>query len=171
MSFLEANLSKTQSSDSPTLAAAPGAGIANQQPEQLPEQARRRGRGLMFPLEAMRAAVDQKGLDVRGLDISSSSVADYFVIVSGTSERHVKGIADKVKQELEKLQETPLSVSGYEQGEWVLIDYGDLVVHIFFEPMRQYYGLDELWGKRGTPIEPGPELEKNLRMLRTGIAW
>jgi ribosome-associated protein len=129
-------------------------------------------RNVDLPLAAMRAAVDQKGLDVRGLDIGQNSdIADYFVIVSGTSERHVKGIADRIQEALSKLGEKALHVNGYEEGEWVLLDYGNLVVHIFFEPMRQYYGLDELWGKKSSIIEPGPELAHNMRMLRTGIAW
>ncbi|MFN8389505.1 MAG: ribosome silencing factor [Bdellovibrionota bacterium] len=128
--------------------------------------------GESLALAAMQAAVDQKGLDVRGLDIGDESdVADYFVIVSGTSERHVRGIADKVSEALERLGERALRTNGYEEAEWVLLDYGNVVVHIFYEPMRQYYGLDELWGKKATEIEPGAELELHMRRLRTGIAW
>ena len=133
---------------------------------------RRRTVSNALPLAVMRAAVDQKGLDVRGLDIATSSdFADFFVIISGTSERHVRGIADKIQEALVKLGERAQGVNGYEKGEWILIDYGDLIAHVFYEPKRQYYGLDELWGKRSTVIEPGPELVHNMRMLRTGIAW
>ena len=118
----------------------------------------------------MRAAVDQKGLDVRGLELDSD-IADYFVIVSGTSERHVKGIADRIKKSLEEAGEPVHRINGYEQGEWVLLDYGDLVVHVFYEPMRQHYGLDDLWSDKSILIEPDEELQKNMRKLRTGIAW
>ena len=171
MGLFEANLSKSLPAEG-----SPDGNGDNRQTEHYetssrPERRIPRPEPTTFPLAAMRACVDQKGLDVRGLDISGSDIADFFIIVSGTSERHVKGIADKVQQTLQQFGETPLSVSGYEGGEWVLIDYGDLVVHVFYEPMRQYYGLDELWGKRGQPIEPEPDLERHMRMLRTGITW
>jgi len=128
--------------------------------------------GIHWPHAAMKAVVDQKALDVRALDISEASdIADYFVICSGTSERHVKGIADKLQTELAKYGEKPISVSGYTEGQWVVLDYGDLIVHVFFEPMRQHYGLDELWSTRSTEIEPPTELHDHMRMLKTGIIW
>lgn len=121
---------------------------------------------------ALRAVVDQKALDVRALDVSQATdIADRFLIVSGTSERHVRGIADKVTEALSKLGEEPASVSGYEQAEWILLDYGDLIVHIFYEPTRQYYNLEDFWRKRGKAITPSPELEEDIRRLRTGISW
>ena len=128
---------------------------------------------LTLPLSAMHAAVQQKGLDIRALDLRGfSDIADAFLIVSGTSARHVRGIADKIKDQLQKNDgETPLSINGYEEGEWVLLDYGDLIVHIFYEPARQNYRLDELWAKKGTVIPPPAELENEMRLLRTGIAW
>lgn len=117
----------------------------------------------------MKAVIDQKGLDARALDLRGiSDVADFFVIVSGTSDRHVRSLADKVKQELKLMGETPSSFSGYETAEWVLIDYGDVVVHIFFEPTRQHYEFDELWAHaRVLPVDP--DLEPAARKLRTGI--
>ncbi len=125
--------------------------------------------GEALAVAAIRAAIDKKGLDVRGLNISRlSDVADYFVIISGTSERHVKGLADHIKEELAKLGEAPLAKSGYDRGEWVLLDYGDVVVHLFYEPTRQHYRFDELW-QRGTAVELPDDLEQALRKLRTGI--
>lgn len=125
--------------------------------------------GEALAVAAIRAAIDKKGLDVRGLNISRlSDVADYFVIISGTSERHVKGLADHIKEELLKLGETPIAKSGYDRGEWVLLDYGDVVVHLFYEPTRQHYRFDELW-QRGTAVELPEDLEQALRKLRTGI--
>lgn len=118
---------------------------------------------------ALRAAIDQKGLDARALDLHDvSDVADYFVIVSGTSDRHVRSLADKIKLELKKIGETPNTVSGYDSAEWILLDYGDVVVHVFYEPTRQFYEFDELWATAiEVPIDP--ELENAARMLRTGI--
>ncbi len=118
---------------------------------------------------AVRAAIDQKALDVRGLDVSEvSSFAQCFVIASGTSERHVKGIADKIREELrEQSGESPLSVVGKDNGEWIVLDYGALVVHVFYEPTRQYYEFDEFW-KSAPAIPIDPDLEQEMRRLRTG---
>ena len=125
--------------------------------------------GEALAIAAIRAAIDKKGLDVRALNISRlSDVADFFVIISGTSERHVKGLADHIKEELTKLGEAPLAKSGYDRGEWILLDYGDVVVHLFYEPTRQHYRFDELW-QRGTAVELPGDLEQELRLLRTGI--
>lgn len=120
-------------------------------------------------LTAIRISIEQKGLDVRGLDLKTlTDIADYFVIVSGTSERHVQGIADKIKFGLRDLEERPLSINGYDRGEWILLDYGDVVIHVFYEPTRQYYQFDELWKNADlVPLDPG--LEVQARKLRTGV--
>lgn len=120
-------------------------------------------------LAAVRTAINQKGLDARALDLRDvSDIADYFIIVSGTSDRHVQGIADKIREELRQHGETPVGTSGYETAEWILLDYGNIVVHVFYEPTRQYYAFDELW--RGAKrLELDPELERESRKLRTGV--
>lgn len=120
-------------------------------------------------LEVARIAIEQKGLDVRAVDVSKcSSITDHFVIISATSERHAKGIADKVINALRDKGEKSISTDGYEQGEWILIDYSDLIVHIFFEPSRQYYAFDDLW-KEGQELDLGSELSEQARKLRTGV--
>jgi len=121
-------------------------------------------------LEAARIAIEQKGLDVRAIQVSEcSSIADYFLIVSATSERHAKGIADKILKTLrEELEEKATSTNGYDSGEWILIDYADLLVHIFYEPIRQYYEFDELW-KNADEVKLSAELEEQARKLRTGV--
>ncbi|HKY64335.1 MAG TPA: ribosome silencing factor [bacterium] len=85
---------------------------------------------------------DLKLLDLRGL----VSYTDYFILGTGTSDRHVRSVADrvhlKVKKELGRL---PLSYEGQDSGNWVLLDYGDVVLHLFLEEQRRYYGLDEFW--------------------------
>ena len=119
---------------------------------------------------ALRIAIEQKGLDPRGLDLRGiTDITDYFVIVSGTSDRHVKGIAEKIKDGLAMLGHRPLGQKGSPEAcDWILLDYGDLVVHVFYEPIRQYYEFDSLW-KQGHVLALDPELESQSRKLRTGM--
>ncbi len=118
---------------------------------------------------AVHAAIDKKALDVTALDLrAASDIADYFVIASGTSDRQVRTIVDGIKEELKLLGESPSSMNGYESAEWVLLDYGDLIIHVFYEPTRQFYRFDELW-KSGTPIALPSELAAQSKKLRTGI--
>jgi len=80
------------------------------------------------------------------LDIRKVSVlADYFVICSGNSERQVKAIARDIEEELDKQDIGPRHTEGLDQGRWVLMDYGDVIVHIFTAAERDYYTLDKLW--------------------------
>ena len=96
--------------------------------------------------EAIKFAIDQKALDVRGLDLmGKSDIADYFILASGTSNRHVSSIVDKIKRGLKNIGEAPIRINGEENAEWVLMDYGDFMVHVFYEPSRQYYDFDSLW--------------------------
>ncbi len=74
-----------------------------------------------------------------------TSFTDYFVICSGTNSRQVQAIANEVQQKLSETGERPTNVEGLENAEWVLMDYGDLVVHVFSEAARAYYDLDRLW--------------------------
>jgi len=93
------------------------------------------------------AAEEKKAREVRILDIRSISVvADYFVICSGTSGTHVRAIVDHVEEELGKKGFTPRHVEGYRGGRWVLLDFGDLVVHVMQEDERSFYNLERLWG-------------------------
>jgi ribosome-associated protein len=80
-------------------------------------------------------------LDVRGL----SSVADFFIICSGRSSRQVSAIADFIQMDLKKQGIRPLSVEGKKEGHWVLLDYGHVVLHVFYEPLRDFYDLESLW--------------------------
>jgi len=97
--------------------------------------------------EAVAAAEDRKALDLKVLHLQKiSDFTDYFLICSGTSERQVQAIADAVQEKLRSLRVRPLHVEGYNRGQWVLIDYGDLVVHVFQEEPRRHYALERLWG-------------------------
>ncbi|MFL6201428.1 MAG: ribosome silencing factor [Thermoanaerobaculia bacterium] len=97
--------------------------------------------------EAVAAAEDRKAVDLRVLHLEKvSDFTDFFLICSGTSERQVQAIADAVQERMREEQVRPLHVEGYSRGQWVLLDYGDFVVHIFQEEPRRFYSLERLWG-------------------------
>ena len=98
-------------------------------------------------LIAVRAAESKKATDIKILDLTGiTSFADFFVICSGGNQRQVQAISDEVGLQLkQQAGELPISVEGYNQAEWVLADYGDLIVHIFSLKAREYYGLERLW--------------------------
>ncbi len=106
----------------------------------------------------MRAAESKKALDIKVLDLTGiTSFADYFVICTGANQRQVQAIADEVGMQLKKeAGELPISLEGYTQAEWVLADYGDLLVHIFSPKARDYYDLERLWRSAKT-VEIPPE--------------
>lgn len=88
-----------------------------------------------------KKAEDPVLLDVRGL----TSIADYFLILSGRSHRQVTAISEHVVKELKRHKIMPLSVDGVKEGHWALIDYGDIVMHIFYDSIRRFYDLEGLW--------------------------
>ncbi|HVH08025.1 MAG TPA: ribosome silencing factor [Myxococcota bacterium] len=93
------------------------------------------------------AALERKAGDVVALDVSNlTSFTDAFVIASGTSDRHVKAVADAVVERAHGLGRKPLGVEGYETGEWVLIDLDDVIVHVFRGEKREQFDLERLWG-------------------------
>ena len=95
---------------------------------------------------AVAAALDRKAADLRVLHLGAvSDFTDYFLICTGTSERQVQAIADAVEERLRQQGVRPLSTEGYPHGQWVLLDYGDLLVHIFTAGRRDFYGLERLW--------------------------
>jgi ribosome-associated protein len=97
-------------------------------------------------LVAVRAAESKKAADIRVLDLTGiTSFADFFVICSGSNQRQVQAISDEVNVRLKEAGERAISVEGYTQADWVLLDYGDLLVHIFSTTAREYYGLERLW--------------------------
>ena len=98
-------------------------------------------------LIAVRAAESKKATDIKVLDLTGiTSFADYFVICTGANQRQIQAVSDEVGLQLkQQAQELPLSLEGYNQAEWVLADYGDLLVHIFSPKAREYYDLERLW--------------------------
>jgi ribosome-associated protein len=94
----------------------------------------------------MEATEELKAKDVVTIDVrGKSSVADYFVIASGTSSRHVKSIAEEVVRFAKKIDQMPLGTEGEREAEWVLVDLGDVVVHVMLPRMRELYALERLW--------------------------
>jgi ribosome-associated protein len=94
-----------------------------------------------------RLAADHRAEDVVVLDLRGlSSIADFFVIATGTSDRQLRAIADHIEEYGNGLGQTPYSISGYEAATWVLVDYIDVVVHLFDADRRRYYDLEMLWG-------------------------
>lgn len=94
----------------------------------------------------VKAALEKKiiglvVLDVRGL----TSIADYFIICSGLSNRQVRAVAESIQVDLKKKGIKPLSVEGQKEGHWVIMDYGHVIIHIFYEPVRTLYDLESLW--------------------------
>ncbi len=93
------------------------------------------------------AAADKKALDVVILDLRGiSTFTDYFVICSATSEPQLKAISSSVREQVrERLGRTPLSEDGYPVSQWIILDYGDVIVHLFQGVKRQFYALENLW--------------------------
>lgn len=90
-------------------------------------------------------ALEKKAFDVKVLDIRGiSTIADYLVIATGSSDKQVVAIADSIRTGLKKYGKA-LDVEGAKEGKWVVIDYGDVIVHVFYSELRFYYNLDELW--------------------------
>lgn len=110
---------------------------------------------------AARLIVDNKGEDVRILDLREITQAfDFFVIGSGTSRRQLHAISDEIDEVFEKqLGDVRNSISGYQESRWVVLDYGDVVVHLFEPETREYYALEDLWGK-GKEIPLDAEVSK-----------
>ena len=103
-----------------------------------------------FPVQPLNlyinAALGKKAIDLVVLDVRKlSSIADVFIICSGRSNRQVMAIAEHIQVDLKKHGITPLSVEGKKEGHWVLLDYGHVIIHVFYEPVRSFYDLEGLW--------------------------
>lgn len=96
---------------------------------------------------AVRAAMDKKAFQLVGLEVAElTSYTDSFLLCSAASDRQVGAIVDEVERRLRKSGRRPLHVEGAPRSDWVLLDYGDFIFHVFTEEKRGYYALDSLWG-------------------------
>jgi len=100
---------------------------------------------------AARAALDKRAGDLVVLDVQRvSSVTDYFLICSGKSTTHLQTITDAIRGELKEEGIRPLHIEGVAESGWILLDYGDVLMHVFLEDTRAYYALEHLWGDAPT---------------------
>lgn len=98
---------------------------------------------------AAEALQDKKGLKIVIMDLRKlrGAITDYFVICSGTSDKHVQALSDTVWEALRvHFQDKPMNVEGRQKGEWILMDYVNIVVHVFLEEKRVFYDIESLWG-------------------------
>jgi ribosome-associated protein len=112
---------------------------------------------LQLAMAAARAVSDNRGQKIVVLDMrGQTAIFDFFVIATGTSQRQLRAMADGVAEVLkEEFHDKPLSVEGYQESNWILCDYGSVVVHLFDEEGRKFYRLEDLWGQ-ATKVElPG----------------
>ena len=118
---------------------------------------------------AIQACLDKKAeeLSILEMEKGSGAFTDYFVLCSGTNPRQIQAIADEVELRLKSAGLRPTHVEGYNQAEWVLIDYVDFVVHVFSEKARKFYDLERLW-KTARKLEPSdlktPARKRNLEV-------
>jgi ribosome-associated protein len=95
---------------------------------------------------AADAIADKKGFDVVVLDVADLiQITDFFIIATGSSRPHVQSLAENVEEKLKQAGQAPLREEGRPEAEWVLLDYGDFVVHLFQPQQRDFYGLERLW--------------------------
>lgn len=113
----------------------------------------------------VEALDDAKAVDVRTLDVRRlTDVTDYMIVASGTSTRHVASIARRLVDAMREGGERPLGVEGEDVGEWVLVDFGDVVAHIMHPQTRDFYNLEKLWSQ--SPLSTKEKAQENVMELR-----
>ncbi len=126
-----------------------------------------------FPAQPLNlyinAALGKKAMDLVVLDVRKlSSIGDVFIICSGRSNRQVMAIAEHIQVDLKKHGITPLSVEGKKEGHWVLLDYGHVIIHVFYEPVRSFYDLEGLWIDADR-IETQSIIDANGEKIKTDV--
>lgn len=116
----------------------------------------------------VNASLEKKATSLIILKVKEfSSVTDYFVICSGASDRQVQAIASSIQETLKKADILPLGVEGEAIGKWVLMDYGDFIVHIFYEPVRQFYEIERLYSE--VPMMAVADDAIEIKALKRGM--
>lgn len=114
-----------------------------------------------------RFALERKAYDLVVMEVGDlTSIADYFIVCSGRSDRQVQSIAQGIEENLRGMGVRPQSVEGAARGQWLLMDFSDVIVHIFYEPVREFYDLEGLWSDapRAQLPEPYATLVKEFRI-------
>jgi ribosome-associated protein len=119
-------------------------------------------------LRCINASLEKKAKDLIILRVKEiSAFADYFIICSGTSDRQVRAIAAAIQENLKKVDILPLGVEGEAAGSWILMDYNDVIIHIFLESVRNFYDLERLWSE--APRMAVPDETVSLKALNNGM--
>lgn len=102
---------------------------------------------ILTTLNAIAQAIyDKKGFNILVLDVRGiSTMADYYIIAEGTVDRHVRSLSLGIREVLNEKKERPINVEGEKEGDWVVLDYGAIVIHLFIPELREKYALEELW--------------------------
>jgi ribosome-associated protein len=117
-------------------------------------------------LAAVEAALEKKAYDLIVVQVEHlSSIADYFLVATGRSDVQVQAIARGIEERMDREQARPLSVEGFERARWVVLDYDDIVVHVFLEPAREFYRLERTWADAREITLPEP-LSSQVRHLQ-----
>ncbi len=120
-----------------------------------------------------RFALDKKACDLVVLEVREhTSIADYFILCSGRSDRQVQSIAQGIEDNAAEEGIRPFAVEGTQRGHWALIDFSDVIVHVFYEPVREFYDLDGLWGhaRRVQLPEPVAQLVDQFQIANDSLA-
>lgn len=118
--------------------------------------------------ECARAALEKKAYDLVVLEVGKlTTVADYFIVCSGRSDTQVQAIVQGIDDHLRAQGVRPIAVEGVEHGQWALMDYGDVVVHVFYVPVREFYDLERLWARAPRVDLPEP-YQSQARSQKTG---
>ena len=119
-------------------------------------------------LLCVNASLEKKAKDLVILNVSEiSAFADYFILCSGTSDRQVRAVAAAIQENLKKAGILPLGVEGEAAGRWILLDYDDVILHVFLESVRTFYDLERLWS--GAPRMAIPDETASLKALAKGM--
>ncbi len=132
--------------------------LAGREPkkQERPKPTRPQEQARKFAIEAARLMQENKCEDISVLDLRGvSPICDYFVIATGTSDRQMRAVTDHIRDMAKKAGDKPYGVAGFEEGTWIVMDYVDVIVHLFDGEQRAYYDLDSLWGD-----SPAVEWEK-----------
>ena len=118
----------------------------------------------------VKAALGKKAMNLVALDVRDlTSFADVFIICSGRSNRQVNAIAEHIQVDLKKHKIKPLSVEGMGDGHWVLLDYGHVIIHIFYDPVREFYDLEGLWVDARRIETPALKKQKRSAAASKGV--